>query len=36
MKTAFIIFDRMTMLDFIGLYDPLTRLESMRLMPEFA
>jgi len=36
MKTAFIIFDRMTMLDFIGLYDPLTRLKSMGLMPEFA
>jgi cyclohexyl-isocyanide hydratase len=35
MKTAFIIFDRMTMLDFIGLYDPLTRLKSMGLMPEF-
>jgi cyclohexyl-isocyanide hydratase len=26
----------MTMLDFIGPYDPLTRLESIRLMPEFA
>ncbi|MDK2743433.1 MAG: DJ-1/PfpI family protein [Nitrospira sp. BO4] len=35
MKTAFIIFDRMTMLDFIGVYDPLTRLKSMGLMPEF-
>ncbi len=35
MTTAFIIFDRMTMLDFIGLYDPLTRLKSMGLMPEF-
>ena len=35
MKTAFIIFDRMTMLDFIGLYDPLTRLKSMGFMSEF-
>jgi len=35
MKTAFIIFDRMTRLDFIGVYDPLTRLKSMGLMPEF-
>lgn len=35
MKAAFIIFDRMTMLDFIGMYDPLTRLKSMGLVCEF-
>jgi hypothetical protein len=28
MKTAFIIFDRITALDLIGVYDPLTRLKS--------
>jgi cyclohexyl-isocyanide hydratase len=35
MKTAFAIFDRMTALDFVGVYDPLTRLRSMNLMPNF-
>jgi cyclohexyl-isocyanide hydratase len=30
MKTAFVIFDRMTALDLIGVYDPLTRLKSMK------
>lgn len=35
MKTAFVIFDRLTAMDFIGAYDPLTRLKSMQLMPEF-
>lgn len=35
MKTAFIIFDQMTALDFIGVYDPLTRLKSMNFIPEF-
>lgn len=35
MKTAFVIFDRMTALDFIGAYDPLTRLKSMQLIPNF-
>ena len=34
MKAAFIIFNRMTALDFVGVYDPLTRLKSMGLMPE--
>lgn len=36
MKIAFVIFDRMTMLDFISVYDPLTRLKSMGFMTEFA
>lgn len=35
MKTAFIIFDQMTVLDLIGAYDPLTRLKSMNILPDF-
>jgi transcriptional regulator GlxA family with amidase domain len=35
MKTAFVIFDQMTALDLIGIYDPLTRLKSMNFIPEF-
>lgn len=35
MKIAFVIFDRMTALDFIGAYDPLTRLKSMQLVSNF-
>lgn len=33
MKIAFIIFGGMTALDFIGIYDPVTRLKSMELLP---
>lgn len=36
MKAAFIIFNKMTALDFIGVYDPLTRLKSMGLMPDLS
>lgn len=36
MRAAFIIFDSMTSLDFIGFYDPVTRLKSMNLMPDFS
>jgi len=36
MKAAFIIFDKMTALDMVGVYDPLTRLKSMNLLPEFS
>lgn len=36
MKAAFIIFDGMTALDLIGVYDPLTRLKSMHFMPRFS
>lgn len=36
MKTAFVIFDHMTALDCIGVYDPLTRLKSMDLIADFA
>jgi transcriptional regulator GlxA family with amidase domain len=35
MKTAFVVFDRMTSLDFIGFYDPVTRLKSMKIMDDF-
>ncbi|MEO7726865.1 MAG: DJ-1/PfpI family protein [Burkholderiales bacterium] len=35
MKAAFLVFDGMTALDFIGFYDPLTRLKSMKIMPDF-
>ena len=34
MRIAFVIFEGMTALDFIGLYDPLTRLKTMGFMPE--
>ena len=33
MKLAFVIFDRMTAIDFVGVYDPVTRLRSMALKP---
>lgn len=33
MKIAFIIFNKMTTLDFIGIYDPVTRLKSMGFIP---
>jgi len=35
MKAAFVVFDRMTSLDFIGFYDPVTRLKSMQIMDDF-
>ena len=34
MKAAFILFDRLTSLDFIGFYDPVTRLKSMNILPD--
>ncbi|HEY9076485.1 MAG TPA: imidazoleglycerol-phosphate dehydratase HisB [Anaerolineaceae bacterium] len=34
MKIAFVLFEGMTALDFFGIYDPLTRLQSMGFMPE--
>ncbi len=34
MRMAFVIYDGMTALDFIGAYDPLTRLNTMRLLPD--
>ena len=35
MKAALIIFDNMTSLDFIGFYDPLTRLKTMKFLQDF-
>ena len=35
MDVAFVVFDQMTALDFVGFYDPLTRLKSMDFMPDF-
>jgi transcriptional regulator GlxA family with amidase domain len=35
MKAALVLFDRLTALDFVGFYDPLTRLKSMKIMPDF-
>ena len=35
MKTAFIVFDRMTTLDFIGFYDAITRLKTMKFIEDF-
>lgn len=34
MKIAFVIYEGMTALDFIGVYDPLTRLISMGFLPD--
>lgn len=34
MRIAFVLFDQVTALDFIGLYDPLTRLKTMNLIPD--
>ncbi len=36
MKFAFVIFNNMTALDFVGLYDPLTRLKSMGFLPDLS
>ncbi|HLS87277.1 MAG TPA: DJ-1/PfpI family protein [Burkholderiales bacterium] len=35
MKAAFVVFDRMTTLDFVGFYDPVTRLASMKIVEDF-
>lgn len=36
MKVAFVIYDGMTTLDFIGVYDPLTRLKTMGFRDDFS
>jgi transcriptional regulator GlxA family with amidase domain len=36
MKIAFILFNGITLLDLIGIYDPITRLRSMQYMPDLA
>lgn len=35
MECALVVFDRMTALDFVGFYDPLTRLRSMGIIDDF-
>jgi len=35
MKAAFVMFERMTSLDFVGFYDPVTRLKTMKIMEDF-
>jgi transcriptional regulator GlxA family with amidase domain len=35
MTAAFVIFDRLTALDFVGAYDPITRLDSMGIRSDF-
>ena len=35
MKAAFILFERMTFLDFIGFYDAITRLKTMKIQEDF-
>ncbi len=35
MKTAFVVFDDMTTLDFLGAFDPLTRLKTMGFKDDF-
>ena len=34
MKVAFIVYTGMTSLDFIGVYDPVSRLKTMDFMPD--
>ncbi len=35
MKAAFVVFDRMTALDFVGFYDPVSRLKTMKIVEDF-
>jgi len=34
MRVAFVLFDGLTTLDFVGIYDPVTRLQSMGFVPD--
>jgi len=34
MKIAYILFDHITLLDFIGVYDAVSRLKTMQYIPE--
>ena len=36
MRIAFVIFDRMTTMDFVGIYDCLKRLKSMKFIPDLS
>lgn len=35
MKIAFIVYDEMTLLDFVGAYDPIVRLKELGYLPNF-
>ncbi len=34
MKIAYVLFDRITLLDFIGIYDPISRMKSKKFLPD--
>ena len=36
MKIAFVVYNHMTLLDFVGVYDPLTRLKSLGFLPDLS
>lgn len=36
MKAAYLLYDNLTLLDFVGLYDPLSRLQSQGHLPDFS
>ncbi len=36
MKLAYIVFEGITWLDFIGIYDPLSRLKSLNYLPDLS
>lgn len=36
MNIAFIVYDKMTMLDFIGAFDPITRLKELSYLPDLS
>ena len=36
MKIAFVFFNNITWLDFVGVYDPITRLKSLNYMPDLS
>ena len=36
MKAAMVVFDNMTTLDFIGFYDAITRLKTMKIREDFS
>lgn len=36
MEIAYILYDNLTLLDFVGFYDPVTRLRSMKFLPDLS
>src|SRR5215475_2520907 len=36
MKIAYILFNEITWLDFVGVYDPVSRLRHLKLLPDLA